>query len=80
MPLAKRWRSLDRDVVGAGPNRYGVVELGTDGDVEEVRVGVVRDVLKDAVGYARSEQVRWETAHTRAAAEELAEEHRSRLD
>lgn len=80
MPLAKRWRSLDREVVGQAPNRYGVVELGTGGDVDEIRVGVVRDVLKDAVGYAGSEQVRWETAHTREQAEALADEHRERLD
>lgn len=78
MPLAKPWRPLERATVGAAPDRYGVVEFGTDGTVEAIESGVVRDVLKEALSYGSHEQVRWETAQHREHAERLAAEHRDR--
>jgi hypothetical protein len=78
MPLSKRWRPLERATVGTAPDRYGVVEFGTDGKVETVEAGVVRDVLKEALSYGGHEQVRWETAQHREHAERLAAEHRDR--
>jgi len=83
MPLRKRWRALDRSAVGAAPDRLGVYELGDDdGTVLELEWGVLPDELKDAVSYGPrgATQVRWETVQTRAQAEELAAEHRERLD
>ncbi len=53
-------------------------ELGTDGEILEIGVGVLRDELKTALTYSDAEQVRWETCQSRALAEELAEEHRER--
>lgn len=79
MPLRKRWRSLERSTVGAAPDRYGVVEFGTDGDVHAIEVGVIRDVLKEALAYGDHEQVRWEATQGRDHAERLATEHRDRL-
>lgn len=79
MPLQKRWRPLERSTVGAAPNRYGVVEFGTGGDATTVEVGVIRDVLKEALAYADHEQVRWEATQGRDHAERLAAEHRDRL-
>ena len=78
MPLSKRWRDLDRDAVGATPTRYGVVEFGTDGEVESIEVGVVRDTVKDAVAYGDHGQVRWQAAQNRDHAERLAADHRDR--
>jgi hypothetical protein len=78
MPLPKRWKSLDRSTVGSAPDRYGVYELGDDGEVLEVGWGVLRDELKDALAYASGEQVRWETCQTKAEAKELAADHRER--
>lgn len=80
MPLAKRWRSLDRSTVGSAPERYGVYELGEDGEVVEVGAGAIRNELKDALAYADADQVRWEETGTRERAEELAAEHRERID
>lgn len=83
MPLAKRWRDLDRDVVGSVPDRYGVVEFGDDdGTVLFVETGPLRDVLKEALGYGRADatRVRWEATATRERAAELADEHRSRVE
>jgi len=82
MPLAKRWRELDRDAVGSAPDRYGVVEFGDDeGAVLSVETGPLRDVLKDALGYRDdATRVRWESTATRERAAELAAEHRSRLE
>ncbi len=79
MPLAKGWRDLDRSTVGRAPERWGVYELGDDGDVVEVGSGVLRDELKTALSYGSASQVRWETAPSRDRAEELAREHRGRL-
>lgn len=79
MPLEKHWRSLERSTVGAAPDRYGVVEFGTHGNVSSVEVGVVRDVLKEALAYGDHEQVRWEATQGRDHAERLAAEHRDRL-
>jgi hypothetical protein len=78
MPIAKRWRDLDRSTVGRAPERYGVYELGEDGEVREVGAGVLRTELKDALAYSRATQVRWETADSREHAERLAADHRER--
>jgi hypothetical protein len=81
MPLAKPWRSLDRSVVSRAPDRYGVYELGDDdGTVLEVGTGVLPDELKSAIAYGSATAVRWEATQTREEAEELAEEHRRRLE
>lgn len=80
MPLAKAWRSLDRNAVGKAPNRYGVYEIGRDGEVLNVGHGVLRDELKSALSYADGDQVRWEETHTEDRARELAAEHRERLE
>jgi hypothetical protein len=79
MPLSRRWRDLDRSTVRRAPERYGVYELGRDGEVVTVAAGVVRDELKDALSYGDGEQVRWETTPSLERAEELAAEHRERL-
>lgn len=78
MPLPKRWRSLDRETVGRAPERWGLYELGTNGEVLEVGSGVLRDELKTALTYSGAEQVRWEACQSREHAEELAREHRER--
>ncbi|PSQ16174.1 hypothetical protein BRD00_11950 [Halobacteriales archaeon QS_8_69_26] len=80
MPLQRQWRDLDRSTIGRAPERYGVYELGIDGEVVEVGAGVLRRELKDALTYADADQVRWEESGTRERAKELAEEHRDRLD
>jgi hypothetical protein len=83
MPLQQRWRALDRSAVGAAPDRLGVYELGDDGGtVLEVDWGVLPDELKDALSYGPrgATQVRWKTVQTRAQAEELAAEHRERVE
>ncbi|MCU4926735.1 hypothetical protein OB905_12215 [Halobacteria archaeon AArc-dxtr1] len=81
MPLRKQWRALDRETVARAPDRPGVYELGDgEGVVQSVGSGVLRDELKTALAYDDGEQVRWETAHTRERAAELAAEHRARLD
>jgi len=81
MPIAKPWRSLDRSTLARAPDRYGVYELGDeDGTVLEVETGVLPDELKSAIAYGTATAVRWETTQTRAQAEELAEEHRRRLE
>lgn len=80
MPLSKRWRSLDRSTLGRAPERYGVYELGRDGEVFRIGAGVLADELKDAAAYGDAEQVRWETTPSLARAEELAAEHRERLE
>lgn len=79
MPLRKGWEPLERATVGKAPDRYGVVEFGTDGTVESVESGVVRDVLKEALAYGSYEQVRWTAAEHREHADRLAAEHRDRL-
>jgi len=78
MPLQQSWRDLDRATVGRAPERYGVYELGVDGEVTEVGAGVLRDELKSALAYGSAEQVRWEATPSRERAEELAREHRER--
>jgi hypothetical protein len=78
MPLAKRWQTLNRAMVANTPERWAMYELGTDGEVLEIGVGVLRDELKTALTYSDAEQVRWEMCQSRALAEELAEEHRER--
>jgi hypothetical protein len=78
MPLQKSWRDLDRATVGRAPERYGVYELGSDGEVTEVGAGVLRDELKSALAYGDADQVRWEATPSRERAEELAREHRER--
>ena len=78
MPLQKPWRDLDRGTVGRAPERYGVYELGRDGEVVEVGAGVLRDELKSALAYGDATQVRWEDAPSRERAEELARDHRDR--
>ncbi|SNZ04799.1 hypothetical protein SAMN06269185_0682 [Natronoarchaeum philippinense] len=81
MPLAKQWRDLDRSTVGRAPDRYGVVEFGdADGEVLDIETGVLRDAVKSALAYRDAPKVRWEATQTRAQAEELADEHRDRLD
>jgi hypothetical protein len=75
MTLRKRWRDLDRAAVGQAPERYGYYELGTDGEVVDRGIGVLRDELKEALGYGRAEQVRWETATSKAHAERLLADH-----
>jgi len=80
MPLATQWRALDRSAVGAAPERYGVYELGDDGDVVEVDWGVLKHELKDALAYEKAPQVRWQETYSEAKARQLAEKHRNRLD
>ena len=81
MPLRTQWRDLDRAAARAAPNRYGVVEYGTtEGEVVAVKAAMLRDELKDAVSYRNADAVRWKATQTRAQAEELAAEHRARLD
>ena len=80
MPLSKRWRSLDRSTAGSAPRRYGVYELGRDGETLAVGSGMLRDELKEALAYGDADQVRWESTPSRERAEELAVEHRRRLD
>lgn len=80
MPLQKRWEPLERATVGKAPNRYGVVEFGTDdGTAVAIEVGVLRDVLKEAVAYGDYAKVRWTAAQDRDHAERLAADHRDRL-
>lgn len=80
MPLAKGWRTLDREAVARAPSRYGVYEIGADGEVVDVGAGVLRDELKSALAYADGDQVRWEETHTAERARDLAAEHRDRLE
>ncbi|KZN23730.1 hypothetical protein A4G99_12760 [Haladaptatus sp. R4] len=80
MPLAKRWQALDRGTVAGTPERWAMYELGTDGEVVEIGVGVLRDELKTALTYSDATQVRWETCQSQAQAEELAAEHRERAE
>ena len=81
MPLAKQWRSLDRDAAATAPNRYGVVEYGdADGTVVAIETGMLKDELKNGLAYRDAEQVRWTATQTRERAEEIAAEHRDRLD
>jgi len=79
MPLRRQWRPLDRSTVGDAPRRYGVYELGRDGEVVSVGAGMLRDELKSALAYGDAGQVRWETTPSLDRAEELAAEHRERL-
>ncbi len=80
MPLGKPWRDLDRETVARAPDRPGVYELGDgDGTVLSVDSGILRDELKTALAYGDAEAVRWEEAHTRERAAELATDHRDRL-
>ncbi|WP_266077384.1 DUF7508 domain-containing protein [Haladaptatus caseinilyticus] len=78
MPLTKRWRSLDRAAVGSAPERWGMYELGTDGEIESIGTGVLRDELKTELSYSGAEQVRWEACQSREHAGKLAAEHRER--
>lgn len=81
MPLATRWRTLDRGAADSAPNRYGVVEYGAeDGTVLAVESGMLKDEVKNGLAYQSAEKVRWTETQTRARAEELATEHRQRLD
>jgi hypothetical protein len=50
--------------------------------VLEVDWGVLPDEVKDALSYGprAATQVRWETCQTREQAEELAAEHRERVE
>ncbi len=81
MPLRTQWRDLDRGTARAAPNRYGVVEYGSaDGEVLAVETGMLKDELKSAVGYRDADTVRWKATQTKAQAEELAADHRARLD
>lgn len=75
MTLRKRWRDLDRGTVGQAPERYGYYELGSDDEVVDRGVGVLRDELKEALAYGRAAQVRWEAATSRAHAERLLADH-----
>lgn len=79
MPLAKRWKPLERSTVTSAPSQYGVYELGDeDGTVQEVGWGVLADELKEALLYANVSQVRWEAAASKDHARELAAEHENR--
>ncbi|WP_435153989.1 DUF7508 domain-containing protein [Haladaptatus sp. DFWS20] len=78
MPLTKRWQSLDRGTVGQAPERWGMYELGIDGEIEKIDSGVLRDELKTELAYSGAEQVRWETCQSREHAEKVAEKHRER--
>ncbi|GAA0198740.1 hypothetical protein ACFFQF_15455 [Haladaptatus pallidirubidus] len=80
MPLKKRWRSLDRAAVGSAPERWGMYELGSDGEIETIDSGVLRDELKTELAYSGAEQVRWEACQSREHAERLADEHRERAE
>lgn len=80
MPLKKGWRPLERATVGSVPDRYGMYELGDgDGTVIAIDHGPLRDSLKEALAYGDGEQVRWDVTQTREQAEQLVDEHRSRL-
>ncbi|RNJ26402.1 DUF7508 domain-containing protein [Halosegnis longus] len=79
MPLPTAWSDLTRATIGSAPDRYGVIEFGTDGEIEAIEAGMIRDVLKEALTYGDHEQVRWKAAEHREHAERLASEHRDRL-
>lgn len=80
MPLAKPWRTLDRETVARAPQRYGIYELGDEeGTVVAVESGVLKRDIKSALAYADASKVRWEETGTEARADELAAEHRDRL-
>ena len=78
MSLPRQWRSLDRSTVGRAPERWGVYELGDDGEILAVEFGVLRDELKTHLSYGDATQVRWEACQSRDHAERLAAEHRER--
>ena len=81
MPLSRQWRDLERSTADRAPNRYGVLEFGSaDGDVLAVETGQLKDELKSALAYRDAPKVRWEVTQTRDQAEQLAAEHRERLD
>ncbi|MFW6153394.1 MAG: DUF7508 domain-containing protein [Halobacteriota archaeon] len=81
MPLRRPWRPLERAVLREVPDRYGVYEFGDgSGTILEVGHGPLRDVIKEALAYdAEAEQVRFEVAPNRRAAEREAGRHRERL-
>ena len=79
MPLREPWADLTRSTIGSAPDRYGVVEFSTDGEIEAIESGVVRDVLKEALAYEGYDEVRWTVADHRDHADRLAREHRDRL-
>lgn len=80
MPLQKRWRSLDRKLLGSVPDRYGMYELADeDGTILTIDHGPLRDDLKDAIAYDEAaSKVRYECTHTREEAIEKVAEHRRR--
>ncbi|SDK90431.1 DUF7508 domain-containing protein [Natronorubrum texcoconense] len=81
MPLQKPWRDLDRGTVASAPDRPGVYELAdSSGTVQSVGHGVLRDELKTALAYGDGERVRWTETHTLEQAQELAVDHRERLE
>ncbi len=81
MPLQKPWRDLERETVARAPDRPGVYELGDEsGTVRSIGHGVLRDELKTALAYGDADRVRWTETHTVAQAQDLAAEHRERLE
>ena len=81
MPLQKPGRDLDRETVAGVPDRPGVYELAdSEGTVQAIDHGVLRDELKTALAYGDGKRVRWTETHTLDQAEELAAEHRDRLE
>ena len=77
MSLAKPWRDLDRSTARSAPARYGLYELGDDGnDTVRFGTGVLRDELKEALTYEPdATRVRWEVADSTGHAERLLAEH-----
>lgn len=81
MPLQKQWHDLDRKTVARAPDRPGVYELANaDGTITQIGTGILRDELKTALAYGDGDRVRWTATQTRAQAQELASEHRERLE
>lgn len=77
MALRKQWRDLNRKTVAKAPDRFGYVEFGDDdGALVDSDVGVLRDVLKDALAYGNASKVRWAEATSKEHAERLAVENR----
>jgi hypothetical protein len=68
IPVA--WRELTRETLRETPEGVGVYEFADEDGSRGVEVGVVRDAVKEELSYGDATRVRWQSAPTRAAAEE----------
>jgi len=74
IPVA--WRELTHETLRETPDGVGVYEFADEQGSRGVKVGVVRDAVKEELSYGDATRVRWRSAPTRAAAESMAEEYR----